>query len=130
VGKVQGQRFLVTIEPWHGNKVVVYTGRRGGFSERHVIDTSFNNGHALACADLDGDGNDEIVAGCRGPGTSLFIYHSTDERGTSWERETLDTDMAASGVVIADVNGDGRPDIVAVGSSTANVRWYENLEFA
>ncbi len=130
VGKVQGHRFLATIEPWHGNKVVVYTRGTGGFSERHVIDASFNNGHALVCADLDGDGNDEIVAGYRGPGTSLFIYRSTDERGISWERETLDTDMAASCVVIADVNEDGRPDIVAVGSSTANVKWYENLGFA
>jgi FG-GAP-like repeat len=128
VGKVQGHRFLATIEPWHGEKVVVYTRSTGGFSERHVIDTSFNNGHALVCADLDGDGNDEIVAGYRGPGTSLFIYHAADERGTSWERETLDTEMAASCVVIADVNGDGRPDIVAVGSSTANVKWYENLD--
>jgi hypothetical protein len=130
VGKVQDHRFLATIEPWHGSKVVVYTRSRGGFSERHVIDTSFNNGHALVCADLDGDGNDEIVAGYRGPGTSLFIYHTSDERGTRWERETLDTDMAASGAMIADINGDGRPDIVAVGSSTANVKWYENLEFA
>jgi hypothetical protein len=129
VGKVQGHRFLATIEPWHGNKVVVYTRRTAGFSERHVIDTSFNNGHALVCADLDGDGNDEIVAGYRGPGGSLLIYHSSDECGIRWERETLDTDMAASCVVTADINGDGWLDIVAVGSSTANVKWYENLGF-
>ena len=127
VGKIRGHRFLATIEPWHGDKVVVYPGSAGGFSQRQVIDSSFNNGHALVCADLDGDGNDEIVAGYRGPGTSLYIYHAADERGTAWERETLDAEMAASCVVIADINGDGRPDIVAVGSSTANVKWYENL---
>jgi len=127
VGKVRGRRFLATIEPWHGDQVVVYPRGAGGFTERHVIDSSFKSGHALVCADLDGDGNDEIVAGYRGPGTSLFIYHAADERGTAWKRETLDTDMAASCVVIADINGDGRPDIVAVGSSTANVKWYENL---
>jgi hypothetical protein len=127
VGKINGQRFLATIEPWHGDKVVVYPGGTRGFKERQVIDASFNNGHALACADLDGDGNDEIVAGYRGPGTSLYIYHVADERGAAWERETLDTDMAASCVVVADINGDQQPDIVAVGSSTANVKWYENL---
>lgn len=129
VGSVHGHRFLATIEPWHGNQVVVYTkpDTAKGFARRQVIDTSFRNGHALACADLDGDGNAEIVAGYRGPGTSLFIYHATDELGTDWERETLDTDMAASGVVIADINGDRRLDIVAVGSTTANVKWYENL---
>lgn len=127
VGKIHGQRFLATIEPWHGNKVVVYPGGKDGFSKRVVVDVSFNDGHALVCADLDGDGNDEIVAGFRGPGTSLFIYRATDESGAGWERETLDTAMAASCLAIADINGDGRPDIIAVGSSTANVKWYENL---
>ncbi len=34
--------------------------------------------------------------------------------------------MAASGVAIADVNGNGRKDVVAIGSSTGNVKWYEN----
>jgi fructose-1,6-bisphosphatase len=100
---------------------------KGGFSERQVIDSSFKSGHALVSADLDGDGNDEIVAGYRGPGTSLFIYHARGKDGTAWERETLDTEMGASCLAIADINGDGRPDIVAIGSSTANVKWYENL---
>ncbi|HEV2248845.1 MAG TPA: FG-GAP-like repeat-containing protein [Terriglobia bacterium] len=127
VGSVHGRRFLATIQPWHGDKVVVYPQGTGGFSERHVIDSSFNDGHALVCADLDGDGNDEIIAGYRGPGTSIFIYHASDQSGAAWERETLDTNMAASCLAIADINSDGRPDIVAVGSSTANVRWYENL---
>jgi len=127
VGKLYGRRFLATIEPWHGDNVVVYPQVRGGFSQRHVIDTSFNDGHSLVCADLDGDGNDEIIAGYRGRGTSLFIYHATDQSGSAWDRETLDTEMAASGLAIADINGDGRLDIVAVGSSTANIKWYENL---
>jgi hypothetical protein len=35
--------------------------------------------------------------------------------------------MAASCAVMADMNGDGRPDVVAIGASTGNVKWYENL---
>jgi hypothetical protein len=35
--------------------------------------------------------------------------------------------MAASGLVVADLNSDGRPDVVAIGASTGNVKWYENL---
>lgn len=28
---------------------------------------------------------------------------------------------------IADIKGDGPPDIVMTGSSAANLKWYENL---
>jgi hypothetical protein len=94
---------------------------------RTVIDDSFRDGHALAVADLNGDGSDEIVAGYRGEGTSLYVYYAADSTGTRWERQRLDDVMAASGVVVADLNGDGRPDIVAIGASTGNVVWYENL---
>jgi hypothetical protein len=131
VGSVHDHRFLVTIEPWHGEHVVVYTHDEQSQSvnlwHRHVIDSSFVDGHALVCADLDGDGNDEIVAGYRGVGTSLHVYYCTDLLGEEWERQTLDTGMAAAGVVIADLNADGQLDVVAIGASTSNVRWYENL---
>jgi hypothetical protein len=128
VGRLEGGRFLATIEPWHGEHVVVYTqGKPGDLWGRHPIDDTFSDGHALVCADLDGDGNDEIVAGFRGSGTSLYVYYAADASGLKWERQTLDTQMAASGVVVADINGDGRPDIVAIGASTGNVKWYENL---
>lgn len=131
VGKVSGRRFLATIEPWHGEQVVVYfapqSRKSGELWRRHVIDSTFHDGHALACADFDGDGNDEIVAGFRGAGTSLFIYSSIDPAGLEWKRELLDADMAAAGIALEDINGDGRLDIVTIGASTGNVRWYENL---
>jgi FG-GAP-like repeat len=131
VGKVRGHRFLATIEPWHGDQLAVYfedeDAQTGKLWNRHVIDSTYRDGHALACGDLDGDGNDEIVAGYRGPGTSLYAYYATGPFGTGWERQTLDREMAASGVTLADINGDHRLDIVCVGASTGNVRWYENL---
>jgi len=131
VGKVGGQRFLATIEPWHGDQVAVYfedeDTQKGKLWNRHVIDSTFRDGHALACGDLDGDGSDEIVAGYRGPGTSLYVYYAKGGPGTGWERQTLDTEIAASGVTLADINGDHRLDIVCIGASTGNVKWYENM---
>jgi len=35
--------------------------------------------------------------------------------------------MAGSGCAAADINGDRRPDLVCIGNSTANIKWYENL---
>jgi Aldos-2-ulose dehydratase, beta-propeller domain/FG-GAP-like repeat len=128
VGEVHGQRFLATIEPWHGDEVVVYLGDGlGKARQRLVIDHSFHDGHALAVADLDGDGNSEIIAGYRGPGTSLHVYYAQDSSGHEWKRQTLDTQMSAAGVAVGDINRDGRPDIVAIGASTGNLRWYQNL---
>ena len=106
---------------------VYFEAKAGSLWDRRVIDASFKDGHALAVADLNGDGNDEIVAGYRGPGTSLYAYYATDASGKNWERQSLDSQMAASCVVVLDLNGDGRLDIAAVGASTGNVVWYENL---
>jgi hypothetical protein len=122
--------FLAAIEPWHGDKVVVYTPRAttDGLWQRAVIDTTFQEGHALICADLDGDHEDEIIAGYRGKGASLYIYDCRDSVGKKWERIALDEgDTAASGLDVADINGDGQLDIIAVGTATANIKWYENL---
>ncbi len=137
VGASKG-RFLAAIEPWHGNNVVVYTPDSGqdapsagsgqALWRRSVIDTTFNEGHALICADLDADGDDEVVAGYRGKGYGLYIYNCLDSKGKRWQRIALDEgDMAASGVVAADINGDGRLDIICVGTATSNIKWYENL---
>lgn len=132
LGSLAGERrrFLATIEPWHGDKVVVYTpdSQPNALWRRSVVDTTFNEGHALICADLDGDGVDEIVAGYRGKGRSLYIYKCLDPDGRRWKRIALDEgDMAASGLDVADVNGDGRLDVIGVGTATSNIKWYENL---
>ena len=96
---------------------------------RIVIDNTFNQGHAIAVADFNNDGVDEIVAGYRGRGTSLYIYMNRDKSGRIWERTLLDRNMAASGISVSDINTDGKPDIVAIGTSTNNIRWYENQGF-
>ncbi len=121
-------RFFATVEPWHGNQVVVYRPPAGaGLWRRQVIDDSLVEAHALAVTDLDGDGRDEIVAGFRGKGRRLLVYRARDAAGADWERVVLDDgDMATSSVVITDLNGDRRPDVVAIGSASGNLKWYEN----
>ena len=127
VGRLGKSRFLAAIEPWHGNQVAVYR-QQGGRWERQVIDATLVDGHTIATADLNHDGADEIIAGYRGRGRSVYLYYAEDAAGERWSRQTLDDGgMGAAACAVADLNADGRPDIVCIGSATTNLKWYENV---
>lgn len=119
--------FAATIEPWHGNEVVVYAGSDSDALPwpRTVIDSSLSDGHALVCLDVDGDGSDEIIAGGRGGTHDLLLFRWST---AGWQRFVVDLGgIAAAGITVTDLNQDGRPDLAATGTSTHNVVWYENM---
>ncbi len=126
-GKLGKCPILAAIEPWHGNQVVVYTQpTQGGAWQRRVLDRSLKEGHALAVADLDGDGLDEIVAGWRAGGGGLRLYHAMEATGREFAVTDLDQKVAAECVVIADLNADGKPDLVVSAGRNNKILWYEN----
>ncbi len=126
VGGIGPRRFLCSIEPWHGNQVVVYTDQQDAWA-RQVIDDSFVDGHTIHAVDLNHDGRDEIIAGYRGAGGAVYIYYAEDGSGKRWQRKTLDKGgVAAASCVAADLNGDGQLDIACIGSASANLKWYES----
>ncbi|HWR51255.1 MAG TPA: VCBS repeat-containing protein [Bryobacteraceae bacterium] len=121
VGQLRGTRFLAAIEPWHGHELVVYTEGAGGW-RRRVVDNTFVDGHALLTADVDGDGRDEIVAGCRGGGKSVYLYRAETASGERWRRTPLDEGgMGAASCAVADFDGDGRPQIACIDSMSVKV---------
>jgi hypothetical protein len=123
VGHLGKRRFLATIEPWHGNEVAIYRESAETW-QRHVIDDTLADGHTILAADLNGDGADEVIAGYRGKGVN--VYYAIDG-GAAWTKTVLDNRIAAAACAIADLNGDGRPDIACIGAATADLKWYENL---
>jgi hypothetical protein len=98
-----------------------------------VLDQSLVDGHALACGDFLGMGQEQIVVGWRAMnkpkdvkvGIKLFTPLNSD--GKQW-RETLvdDNTMACEDLTTADFNGDGKLDIVAAGRGTKNLKVYFN----
>jgi FG-GAP-like repeat/FG-GAP repeat len=138
-GKLKnGKKFIATIEPWHGNQVVVYTEPtvKGSLWDRHVIDEQLRWGHAVSVADLDGDGSDEIIIGVRDEpaktdkfteSRGVRVYKALDDKGANWQRQIIDNGgVAVEDLAVVDLNGDGKPDIVVVGRQTGNVRIYWN----
>ena len=121
----QGVPFVAAIEPWHGHQLVVYTSAGGDSWDRRVLDDTLDQGHALVVADLDQDGDAEIVAGWRGGEGGLALYDPVDH-GRSFRRIPIDRGIAVEGAVAADINQDGRLDLVVIGGRTNNLVWYEN----
>ena len=128
-GRLGSVNFLTTIEPMHGNELAVYVLR--GVPKRHLLTDGFREGHALAVADLLGLARDQIVAGWRNPdaggkvGIKLFV--PLDASGSRWQSHVIDDNtMATEDLIVADLDGDGKPDIIAAGRTTKNLIIYWN----
>jgi hypothetical protein len=118
--------FVAAIEPWHGELVVVYTQTNSSSPwRRQVLDHTLKEGHALVVVDLDGDRHDEIVAGWRGSRGGIALYRAMDAAGQQWEKRLLDQGIAVEGLAVADLNRDGRLDLVAIAGRSNLLVWYE-----
>ncbi len=97
----------------------------------HLIDKSWSQAHCLVWADLDGDGREELITGKRvrghcgrdpgGKEPECMYYYTWDRAAKKFTRHTISPPGGGVGIGmqirVADLNGDGRPDI-AVGGKT------------
>jgi hypothetical protein len=120
VGRVNGARHVATVEPWHGNSIVAYDAQWN----RTVIEDKLNQAHALGWGDFDGDGSDDLAAGWRGKPFGLAVYKRA--ANGEWSKTAIDDALAAEDLAVGDLNADGRPEIVAGGRATQNIRIYWN----
>ena len=140
VGRLaDGRRYIATIEPWHGFQVVVYTPPKSGQGlwDRHVVDEPVQWGHAVWCADVDGDQDEELIIGQRdksqnpardpqGPGVLIYDPEA-DSSSIRFTRHVIENGgVGTEDLIAADLDGDGDNDLVAGGRSTHNVRIYWN----
>ena len=128
----EGVKFVTAIEPMHGNQLSIYTAAKGKkLWDRNVIDDSLDQGHALATGDFMGSGSDQIVVGWRGTRRTgkvgVKFYYPTNKQRSEWKSMLVDdNEMATEDIRIADLNADGKIDIVAAGRASHNLKIYFN----
>ena len=107
--------------------------------KQHVIDDTWSQAHSITLADLDGDGVPELITGKRflahnggdpGEFEPLGLYYYKLKKGPTpvWTKHVISYNQgigAGMTVEVADINGDGKPDIVVTGKWGGPV-WFEN----
>ena len=136
LGKSADQRrFVATIEPMHGTTLVTYEGLDQNLQsrgpKRTVLNSQLKDGHSLAVGDFLGLGSDQIAVGWRVPnaagelGVKLFVPKNSSF--IEFEEYWIDKNgMACEDLQAADLDGDGKPELIASGRATKNLKIYWN----
>ena len=93
----------------------------------HTIDGAFFGAHSVHAADVDGDGDIDVL-GAAALADDIVWWENLTGAGTSWTKHTIDGAFSfAVSVHAADVDGDGDLDVLGAAATAFDITWWENL---
>ena len=101
--------------------------------QRHKIGVAAGQGFSMDTADLDMDGDPDVVIGeHRGETNNRVIIFENTEKGNSWSMHVIDSGPKNEidhhdGTQTVDLDGDGDLDIISIGWYNPKVWVFENL---
>ena len=94
----------------------------------HLVDGAFDGAISVHAADLDGDGDMDVLGAAIRDG-DITWWENTDGSGTSWTEHLVDGAFdGAISVHAADLDGDGDMDVLGAAYHADDITWWENKD--
>ena len=108
---------------WYEN-----TDGQGTFGPLQVITTATDGARSVFAADLDGDGDRDVISAADIDG-EIAWFENTDGLGSFGPQQVItNATLFAWAVFAADLDGDGDQDVLSASVHDDKVAWYENLD--
>jgi len=116
----------MVVASFRENKIVWYENidGLGNFGVANIISENQSIGYKMAVADMDNDGDIDIVAAAVN-NSNIYLFTNTDGLGNFTPSIINYTDTGEI-ITLGDVNGDGFMDVITYSSSTDTLGWYRN----
>ncbi|GJM24171.1 MAG: hypothetical protein DHS20C16_05860 [Phycisphaerae bacterium] len=104
------------------------TDGRGNFGIAQTIDTSINQPRTVSTADLDGDGDLDIITASY-TDTKVVWYENENSVGMFSAQQLVASGVSSpQSVCTADIDSDGDIDVLVASAITDTIAWYENTD--
>jgi len=114
----------------YDDKIAWYENQdgQGNFSAQHIITATADAARSVFTSDLDGDGDQDVLAAAAGEMGGIFWYENIDD-SYQFGEEQLITDSISQVLVVRadDLDGDGDQDVLSASNGDGTIAWYENL---
>ena len=105
---------------WNENRTI---HRNAAFPDQSLVGASAPRARSIQLADLDGDGDLDVLSGA----DSVWWHENVDGSGTSWGAATVQgAGVLPGGTAVSDLDGDADLDVLTIDNSNGNLSWVEN----
>ena len=93
---------------------------------KYIVKSNFTNAHDAKCADIDNDGNTDIVAASYALGSIVACYNDGNP-SSNWQTSTLTSSFSGVlSVFVIDLDEDNDLDILGTASDADLISWWDN----
>jgi hypothetical protein len=98
---------------------------------KRIITTTADGAHSVYSADIDGDGNMDVLSASAVDDTIAWYENSRQSSNPTFTKRIItDTTDYATFVYAADIDGDGDLDVLSASRFDKTIAWYENYRFS